>query len=241
MVKIRLRRVGAKKQPHYRIVVADARSPRDGKFLETIGHYNPRTEPPTVEVDTERALYWLSVGAQPTEAVRRLLDKTGILARAAAIKRGEVPVDIEAEIEPAVEEAEEALPVEAEPVEAEGEEFALAEEELAQDAVDEDVLADAEEEEAEDDESEEDLLDEDDESEDDLLDEGDESEEDLLDVDAEVDEDLLDEDEELDEPEDDWEPEISEAEESDDLDDWELDVKEDDDVDDDQPLEKDDE
>ncbi len=92
MVKIRLRRVGAKKQPHYRIVVADSKAPRDGKFIETIGHYNPRTEPVTLEVDTERALYWLGVGAQPSEAVRRMLDRLGILAQAAAIKRGEVPV-----------------------------------------------------------------------------------------------------------------------------------------------------
>ncbi len=92
MVKIRLRRVGAKKQPHYRIVVADSKAPRDGKFIETIGHYNPRTEPVTMEVDTERALYWLGVGAQPSEAVKRMLDKLGILAQAAAIKRGEVPV-----------------------------------------------------------------------------------------------------------------------------------------------------
>ena len=82
MVKIRLRRVGAKKQPHYRVVVADQHSPRDGKFIEIIGHYNPRTEPPTVEIDAERALYWLSVGAQPSEAVRRMLDKMGVIAHA---------------------------------------------------------------------------------------------------------------------------------------------------------------
>jgi small subunit ribosomal protein S16 len=94
MVKIRLRRVGAKKQPHYRVVVTDAKSPRDGKFLETIGHYNPRTEPPTVEVDAERAIHWLSVGAQPTEAVRRMLDAQGILARFEAIKRGEVAAEV---------------------------------------------------------------------------------------------------------------------------------------------------
>ena len=81
MVKIRLRRTGAKKQPHYRVVVTDSRSPRDGRFIETIGHYNPRTEPPTVEIDIERALYWLSVGAQPSEAVRRMLDKMGVMAQ----------------------------------------------------------------------------------------------------------------------------------------------------------------
>jgi small subunit ribosomal protein S16 len=99
MVKIRLRRVGAKKQPHYRVVVADSHAPRDGRFIETIGHYNPRTEPPTVEIDTERVLHWLGVGAQPTEAVRRMLDKLGIIARHEALKRGEVPVE-EVEAEP---------------------------------------------------------------------------------------------------------------------------------------------
>jgi len=80
MIKIRLRRVGAKKQPSYRIVVADARSPRDGRFIENIGHHNPRTEPETVVIDAERATYWLGQGAQPTDAVARLLRKEGILA-----------------------------------------------------------------------------------------------------------------------------------------------------------------
>lgn len=78
MVKIRLRRVGAKKRPIYRIVVADARSPRDGAFIETIGHYNPLTDPETVVVDEEKALKWLGHGAKPTEAVERLLSKLGI-------------------------------------------------------------------------------------------------------------------------------------------------------------------
>jgi len=81
MVRIRLRRVGAKKQPSYRVVVADQRSPRDGRFIEMIGHYNPRTDPPTVSIDEERALYWLEHGAQPSAPVRRLLDKLGILAK----------------------------------------------------------------------------------------------------------------------------------------------------------------
>ncbi|MCL6431619.1 MAG: 30S ribosomal protein S16 [Anaerolineae bacterium] len=84
MVKIRLRRVGAKKQPSYRIVVADSRSPRDGRFLETIGHYNPRTEPPTVHIDEERALHWLRQGAQPTEVVAKMLRSLGIMDRLAA-------------------------------------------------------------------------------------------------------------------------------------------------------------
>lgn len=74
-VKIRLKRVGAKKQPAYRVVVADSRSPRDGRFIEEIGHYNPTTEPTTVEIDMERAKYWLSQGAQPTDTVRALLKK----------------------------------------------------------------------------------------------------------------------------------------------------------------------
>ncbi len=93
MVKIRLRRMGAKKQPSYRVVVTDSRSPRDGRFIETIGHYNPRTEPPTVEIDAARALYWLSVGAQPSEAVKRMLDKMGVMSQATAIRKGDVSID----------------------------------------------------------------------------------------------------------------------------------------------------
>ena len=81
MVKIRLRRVGAKKQPSYRVVVADARSPRDGRFIENIGHYNPRTDPPTVQIDEDRARYWLDQGAQPTDAVLRILEQKGIVER----------------------------------------------------------------------------------------------------------------------------------------------------------------
>lgn len=79
-VRIRLRRTGGKKQPSYRVVVADARSPRDGRFVENIGHYNPRTDPPTFEINEERARYWLSKGAQPSDAVARLLEKKGIIA-----------------------------------------------------------------------------------------------------------------------------------------------------------------
>ena len=89
MVKIRLRRVGAKKQPSYRIVVADSRAPRDGRFIEVIGFYNPRTEPETVQIQEDRALHWLSVGAQPTEAVNRLLEKQGTLDRLARLRAGE--------------------------------------------------------------------------------------------------------------------------------------------------------
>lgn len=78
MVKIRLRRMGKKKQPAYRVVVADIRSPRDGRYIEAIGHYNPMTEPSTVELDGERALYWLGQGAQPTRQVQNLMKITGV-------------------------------------------------------------------------------------------------------------------------------------------------------------------
>lgn len=79
MVRIRLRRMGAKKKPFYRIVVADKRSPRDGRFIETIGSYNPRTEPETVVLQHARAAYWLGVGAQPSDSVARLLKSENLL------------------------------------------------------------------------------------------------------------------------------------------------------------------
>jgi len=78
-VKIRLRRIGAKKAPFYRIVVADSRSPRDGRFIEEIGYYNPLTDPADVKVDAEKAAQWLKNGAQPTETVRALLKKQNII------------------------------------------------------------------------------------------------------------------------------------------------------------------
>ena len=74
MLKIRLRRTGARKQASFRIVVADSRAARDGAFVEYLGHYNPRTDPPTIEFDRERALEWISKGAQPSDAVRHMLD-----------------------------------------------------------------------------------------------------------------------------------------------------------------------
>ena len=77
-VRIRLRRMGAKKQAFYRVVVADSRSPRDGRFLDTIGTYNPRTEPAEIRIDREKALAWLEKGAEPTDSARSLLSKTGI-------------------------------------------------------------------------------------------------------------------------------------------------------------------
>ncbi len=73
-VKIRLRRMGAKKAPFYRIVVADSRSPRDGRFVEEIGYYNPTTEPVTVKIDEEKAVKWVKNGAQPTDTVKRLFN-----------------------------------------------------------------------------------------------------------------------------------------------------------------------
>lgn len=79
MVRIRLRRTGAKKQPHYRVVVAPKEKPRDGRFIEIIGHYNPRTEPPTVVIKEERARYWLDHGAQPSKAVAWMLYKQGVI------------------------------------------------------------------------------------------------------------------------------------------------------------------
>jgi small subunit ribosomal protein S16 len=81
MVKIRLRRVGAKKKPNYRVVVADARAPRDGLFIAIIGHYNPLTDPETVVIDEEKALNWLRQGAQPTATTARLLSKLGIMEK----------------------------------------------------------------------------------------------------------------------------------------------------------------
>ena len=79
MLRIRLRRVGAKKQPAYRIVVADSRAARDGRFVDQLGHYNPLTDPPTVVIDEEKALKWLRNGAQPSEAVARMLKRLGTL------------------------------------------------------------------------------------------------------------------------------------------------------------------
>lgn len=78
-VKIRLRRMGAKKNPYYRIVVADSRFPRDGRFIEEIGTYNPLTEPSTVSIDGEKAAQWMKNGAQPTDTVKALFKKNGIM------------------------------------------------------------------------------------------------------------------------------------------------------------------
>ena len=78
-VKIRLRRMGAKKAPFYRVIVADSRSPRDGRFIEEIGYYTPLTEPAEVKIDADKAKQWISNGAQPTETVKSLFKKSGII------------------------------------------------------------------------------------------------------------------------------------------------------------------
>ncbi|MFZ5918653.1 MAG: 30S ribosomal protein S16 [Chloroflexota bacterium] len=88
MVRIRLRRVGAKKQASYRVVVADSRSPRDGRFIERVGWYNPRTDPPSFEIDEGRVLHWLSLGAQASDAVIRLLKKAGTLEKLERVRTG---------------------------------------------------------------------------------------------------------------------------------------------------------
>lgn len=79
--RIRLRRMGAKKAPFYRLVVADSRSPRDGRFIEEIGYYDPTKNPSVIKVNEERALHWLKSGAQPSETVKSLLNKTGVISK----------------------------------------------------------------------------------------------------------------------------------------------------------------
>ncbi len=98
-VKLRLKRMGKKRQPIYKVVAADVRAPRDGKFIEAIGLYNPKTEPTTVEIDEERALYWLGVGAQPTQTVKHLLSRKGILLKKELIKQGLSEEQITAKLE----------------------------------------------------------------------------------------------------------------------------------------------
>jgi small subunit ribosomal protein S16 len=86
-VRIRLKRLGAKKRPFYRVVVADQRSPRDGRFIENIGRYQPMDDPSVIEIDEERALHWLRVGAQPSNTVRVLMTKVGIWERFTSEKK----------------------------------------------------------------------------------------------------------------------------------------------------------
>lgn len=85
--RIRLKRMGAKKSPFYRIVVADSRSPRDGRFIEEIGYYNPTKNPIELKVDEEKAMQWLSCGAKPSETARALLSKSGVLQKMAEAKK----------------------------------------------------------------------------------------------------------------------------------------------------------
>jgi small subunit ribosomal protein S16 len=101
---MRLRRVGAKKQPSYRVVIADRQAPRDGRFIEIVGHYNPRTEPTEIVFNAERCLHWLRQGAQPSDRVQRLLVRAGIWEQfsgeapaAAAVAATTAPADDETE------------------------------------------------------------------------------------------------------------------------------------------------
>jgi len=135
-VKIRLRRIGAKKQPAYRIVIADARAPRDGRFIEIIGHYNPLTTPADVAVKSERALYWLRNGAQPTDMVQRLLVKTGVWSEFTGEPMPEPPA-------PKVEETPAPAPAEEAPVEEAVAEEAPTEEAAAEEAPAEEAVVEA--------------------------------------------------------------------------------------------------
>jgi len=109
LVKIRLRRVGATKRPSYRIVAADSRSPRDGRFLEILGYYNPLTDPATVVIKEERVRYWVEHGAQPTEVVARLIAQRGVLTTAITVAEPEVsvpePAPAPEAVSPTIEEA----------------------------------------------------------------------------------------------------------------------------------------
>ena len=118
MLRIRLARRGKKRHPSYRVVVADVKSKRDGRFVEQIGFYDPMTDPITYKIKEERALYWLSVGAQPSDAVARLLSKQGTLDRLPRLRAGEELGKLVAEFEgtpwpPIVEVVEEAVEAEA--------------------------------------------------------------------------------------------------------------------------------
>ncbi|MBA2753973.1 MAG: 30S ribosomal protein S16 [Chloroflexia bacterium] len=111
MIKLRLRRMGAKRRPSYRIVAAESRSPRDGRFIESVGHYDPLTDPATIKIDEERVRYWLSNGAQPTETVASIFKRHGITRgkwpnttqteRVSTAVDGEVPAEVAAPVAPA--------------------------------------------------------------------------------------------------------------------------------------------
>ena len=96
MVKIRLKRMGAKKRPFYRLVVADSRSPRDGKFIEEIGFYDPLPNPAKVQIDADKVREWMRRGARPSDVARKLLEREGILQRSAQVRRAAAPAKAEA-------------------------------------------------------------------------------------------------------------------------------------------------
>ena len=98
-VKIRLKRMGSKKNPFYRIVVADIRAPRDGKFIEEIGYYNPLTEPKVVKVDADKANKWIKNGARPTDTVHRLFKENGVYEEKAQEAKKEVKEEVKEEVE----------------------------------------------------------------------------------------------------------------------------------------------
>ena len=143
MVRIRLSRRGKKRQPLYRVVVADQKAKRDGRFIEHIGNYNPHTDPITYNIDESRALHWLSVGAQPSDAVRRLLDKQGTFDRLKRVHAGESIEALVAEFS-GVSNEEEAEASAEDEVEAAAEEVAETVEEASDDES-EDVAEEAEE------------------------------------------------------------------------------------------------
>lgn len=110
MLRIRLRRIGLKKQPHYRLVVAENEWPRDGRFLEILGRYNPRTNPETIEVHEERVYHWLKNGARPTDSVAKLLTKQGTMGRYERVRQGEALDAVLADAQAAAEQAKAATP-----------------------------------------------------------------------------------------------------------------------------------
>lgn len=132
MVKIRFQRVGLKRQPSYRIVVMDSRKARNAKVLENIGHHNPRTRPETNVVKEDRALYWLSVGAQPTEAVERVFKNTGTWERYQRMRSGEEMEALVAEAAQQLAEAEPVSPKTSYPAPAAGESKIKAKEAIAE-------------------------------------------------------------------------------------------------------------
>ena len=141
LLRIRLRRTGKKKQPYYRVVVADQRAPRDGDFVEVIGHYNPRTNPTTLDLKEERVKHWLSVGAQPSETVHRVLHKAGLID-VEPPKRATKPSRAEREAEAAAAAKAEADAEAAATAAAEAEAAAASTEEASDDAGDGDDASD---------------------------------------------------------------------------------------------------